>query len=902
MPPEEGSAAEPAEPAEPEPPPPHDTAAEPTLSGVVDSPELEAPLAGATITVVGKQKSTTTDDVGNYTLDLPPGTYELEVSLDGFTTVKRSVKIAAGESVAADFSLATAAEETESPTEVVVVVGSRTARSSLETTAPVDVITAADIQRTGRVETGRIIAALAPSFNATPQTIADGTDHVDPASLRGLGPDQVLVLVNGKRRHKSALVHLNGTFGRGTVGTDFNAIPVSEIKRIEILRDGAASQYGSDAIAGVINIVTKDSVEKLELTALTGVTGTGDGATTEIGANYGFKLPNDGFVNLTGEFLSRGATNRSGRYNGTIYSAAGTGDDATLASHGLDRDDVGMRIGEAAATAGMAGYNLELPTKDHAKFYSFGDLTYRNGNAGGFYRFPKQTAQNVSQFYPDGFLPLIYTNIADASITAGWKRTGDTDVDLSITHGRNSFQFNIENTVNASLGTSSPTTFDAGRLSFQQTIANIDLLRKVKTAAVKSLSLVGGSEFRVENYQIEAGDEASYALGGELDNGMPKAAGAQVFPGFQPSNEVNRARNSVGVYGGVESQVTKRLTADLGGRFEQYSDFGNSLIGKLAMRLGLTDSLSLRGAASTGFRAPSLQQLWFSNIATQFLPDTGGTLQPTRVLTSNNESPVTKAFGIPKLTEEKSLNASGGFVIHPSENFAFTADAYYIQITDRIVLTSTFANTNPVVADILTPFPGVSQAQFFANAIDTSTVGMDLVAEYNIDMKAAGSLLITGSANFTRTTVTDVHIPKSLRTKFGSTDQDTLNTFYFGRLAKNRIEDSTPHQRALLATRFERGRFSSFLRASYYGRVLYKPDSRANDETFTPKVLFDLAVGFGLTKSLKLTIGADNVLNTFPDKQTKEANISNGRFIYSRNVSQFGQNGGFYYTKLEVAW
>ncbi len=875
-----------------------------SLSGVVDSPELEAPLAGATVTVVGTKTSATTDDIGNYSLALPPGKYVLEFALAGFQTVQRKVSIGVGESLQVDISLTTQQEESTNPSEVIVVVGSRTARSSIETTVPVDVITEQEIARSGRTETGRVIAALAPSFNATPQTISDGTDHVDPASLRGLGPDQVLVLVNGKRRHKSALLNLNGTFGRGTVGTDFNAIPISSIKRIEILRDGAASQYGSDAIAGVINIVTKDGTDHVELSQLAGVTGRGDGAQYETAGNYGFKLGDDGFLNLSGVFLSRGQTNRTGTYNGSIYTDAGTTDDQILADRNRSRSDFDMRIGEAAATTGQAAFSLESPSKDHAKFYAFGDVSYRNGDAAGFYRFPKQVAQNVPSFYPNGFLPLIHTNLSDAEITAGWRRTGNTDVDISLTHGRSGFQFEIENSVNASLGTASPTTFDAGTLKFQQTVANVDLLRKVDTTAVKSLSLVAGSEFRVENYEIVAGDEASYILGGATAGDPPQqaAAGAQVFPGFQPSNEVDRTRNSIGVYTGIEAQVTKRLTTDVGARFEQYSDFGNSLIGRLAARLEVANGLALRGAVNTGFRAPSLQQLWFSNVATQFLPDANGVLLPTQVLTSNNQSPVTKAFGIPKLNDEKSVNASGGFVIHPSDAFSFTADAYYIKLADRIVLTSTFAATaNPIVADILAPFPGVSQAQFFANAIDTSTVGADLVADYNLDFKGGGALVFTGSANFTRTTVTAIHIPKSLLTKFGG-DTQQLKNFYFGRLAENRIEDSVPHQRATLTARYALARFAGLVRGSYYGRVLYKPDNKLNDETFAPKVLADIALEVQLVKSLRLTLGADNVFNTFPDKQTKDANISSNRFIYSRNVSQFGQNGGFYYTKLEATW
>ena len=604
------------------------------------------------------------------------------------------------------------------------MVGSRTPRTNVETTVPVDVITAEEIARSGRTETGRILNNLSASYLSVPQTISDGTDHVDPASLRGLGPDQVLVLINGKRRHRSALLNINGTFGRGTVGTDLNAIASGSIKRIEILRDGAASQYGSDAIAGVINIVTKDTTDVVDISSEAGITASRDGAQLKGSANYGFKIGQKGFLNITGEFLERDATNRSGTYTGPVYSNDMAVDDMMLAAKGLTRKDFGMRIGESAVTAGMGEYNLELPFSDNAMFYSFGDLSHRRGDAGGFYRYPVQESQNVPEFYPNGFLPLILPTMDDQAYTVGIRRKGDWDVDASITHGTSAFKFDIDNSVNASLGTASPTTFDAGTLESTETTVNLDLLHKLDQKQVKSIALVLGSELRVENYQIHAGDEASYSAGTATNaDGSPKLPGAQVFPGFQPSNEVDRTRDSIGVYGGVESELTKKVALDADARYEHYSDFGQSLIGKVAGRVTVADGLALRGAVSTGFRAPSLQQLWFSNVATQFLPDATGALQPTQVLTSNNASPVTRAFGIPKLHEEKSTNLSGGVAWRPLDNLSLTADGYFIRIKDRIVLTSQFANTNATVADILAPFPAVSQAQFFANAVDTDTTG-----------------------------------------------------------------------------------------------------------------------------------------------------------------------------------
>ena len=895
------------------------------ISGTIRSPDLEAPLSGATITIEGTSITATSDEQGRFQIAAPPGRITLRADFNGFRSVERSLTVSAGKPADVDLPMSL----DQLLTEVVVIVGSRTPRTNVDSTAPVDVVTAEEISHVGKTETGRILSTLAPSYVSTPQTVADGTDHVDPASLRGLGPDQALVLINGKRRHKSALLNVNGTFGRGTVGTDLNAIPTGSIKRIEILRDGAASQYGSDAIAGVINIVTKDYTDLADVVTTTGITGSGDGGQIKTSANYGFKIGRKGFLNMTGEFLKKDATNRTGVYTGNVYTsptkpAAATPnpffndadpnqveDNRILAEKKLTREDFKMKIGEASAEDAIGSYNMELPIDDSATFYSFGDLGHRNGAAAGFYRFPNQFGQNVDTFYPKGFLPEIHSNINDLGVTIGVRRKGDWTIDASLTHGRNSFQFNIESSVNASLGTLSPTTFDAGTLSASETVGDLDLQRKIETSAVKSLSFVLGTEVRTENYKITAGDPASYEFGlpGSAPAPTPDmsvpAAGAQVFPGFQPTNEVDRNRNNVGVYAGFESEIIKGLNFDVGGRYENYSDFGNSLIGKAAVRVPLGKMIALRAAASTGFRAPSLQQLWFNNISTRFLADMTGTLVANQVLTSNNESPITKAFGIPKLNEEKSINLSGGITLRPFENLSVTADGYFIRLKDRIMLTSTFPTTNAIVKGILMPFTGVTQAQFFANAIDTDTQGLDLVADYAIDT-GAGTVMLSAAANFTRTLVQDVNLPPDLAGKFQGTDRAALTTFFFGRLSTSQIEDAVPRQKGYASIRYNLKGLSALVRANYYGRVRFQTDATANgnfqDELFGAKTLFDVDLGYQFTKNFQLSVGADNVFDTFPDKQTKASNISSGRFIYSRNVSQFGQNGGFYYGKLELTF
>jgi iron complex outermembrane receptor protein len=576
-----------------------------------------------------------------------------------------------------------------------------------------------------------------------------------------------------------------------------------------------------------------------------------------------------------------------------------------------------MRIGESGAQDAMGSYNMELPIDDAATFYTFGDLGHRNGNAAGFYRYPggaNGTTQNVIAFYDHGFLPEIHSNINDLEVTIGVRRKGDWNVDASITHGRNSFQFNVENSVNASLGTSSPTSFDAGTLSAQQTVADLDLLHKIDTGAVKSMAFVLGTEIRIENYQIGPGDLASWEFGQNDDpakavpgpDGRVPQPGAQVFPGFQPSNLVNRTRNNVGVYTGLETEVIKGLNVDVGGRYENYSDFGNSFTGKAAARVPFGKAVAIRGAVSTGFRAPSLQQLWFSNVSSLFLPDAMGNLVPNQVKTANNADPISRvAFGIPKLKQETSTNVSAGLTLRPLENLSVTADGYFIRLKNRITLTNQFtAGTTPAgmaVANVLAEFPGVTAAQFFANAVDTDTMGADFVGDYAMDT-GAGTLLLSAALNLTKTEVKAVHTPSGLLSQFQGIDPAALANFFFDRLAQNRLEDSVPHVKGTAAVRYTFKQVSALVRADYYGQVRYKPAIVTDSQTFSPKTLFDADVGFQFTKNVQLVVGADNIFNTFPDQNTKANNISLGRFIYNRNVNQFGLNGGFYYGKLELTF
>jgi iron complex outermembrane receptor protein len=495
-----------------------------TVKGTVLTAAGGAPLSGASIVLVGTARSVFSNALGQYHVSVPAGTSTVRARLIGYEPAEQRVTVVAGETVTADFRL--------SPTPLalneIVVVGARTSRTATETPVPVDVVSAQDMTETGQTEVNQMLTTLAPSFNASHQTIADGSDHVNPASLRGLGPDQVLVLINGKRRHTSALVHVNGTFGRGTVGVDLNAIPAAAIERIEVLRDGASAQYGSDAIAGVINIVLRRQTDRFEATSTVGTTPGGggfsdiathhDGDQIKADANYGFAVGDRGYFNVAAEYLDRGVTNRAAPYSGNdifrgVTTQAGT--DSALQANGLTRRDFTMRVGQSAANEGMAFYNTMVPLGETAEFYSFGGLGHRNGLSAGFFRLPSQQARVVPVLYPFGFLPDIRTIIDDQSATAGVRGSVHAwDLDFSVTQGGNAFHFFVDSSNNASMGAASPTTFDAGRLSFGQTVGNLDLVRSLGAwGGLSSLAFVGGAEYRREAYRIEAGEEASWQLG-----------------------------------------------------------------------------------------------------------------------------------------------------------------------------------------------------------------------------------------------------------------------------------------------------------------------------------------------------------------------------------------------------
>jgi iron complex outermembrane receptor protein len=785
----------------------------------------------------------------------------------------------------------------------VIVVGSRSAttRSSTQTPVPVDVITSRELNSTGQVEPTQMINFVAPSYNSSRQTVADGTDHIDPATLRGLGPDQTLVLVNGKRRYNTALLNVNGTVGRGSVGVDLNAVPASAIDRIEVLRDGASSQYGSDAIAGVINVVLKKNPTGTTLYGHLGKYYEGDGEVQQFGINHGMTLgKKGGYFNISGDIRHRDPTNRSGDYTGTVYTSDVALDEQLIAQRGFSRKN-NMHIGNSEVYNYGALVNMGYPFTKNLQFVLTAGYNYRDGKAAGFYRYPKQTSQVIIELYPDGFLPFINSIIRDKYLTAGLegKLAGNWNWDLSEAIGGNSFRFDVTNSNNASqyaLKDAAPTSFYAGKLLFSQYTTNLNISRDFGAQmGLKTFNVAAGGEYRRDNYSIEEGEEASY-LNYAPSSG--KVGGAQVFPGFQPANIVDAKRDVFGGYVDIETDITDKLLLNGAGRYEHYDDYGSSIAGKLAFRYQLFRQLAIRGAISNGFRAPSMQQRYFSAINTVFIQTSQG-LQPFQQGTFRNGSLVADAFGIPSLDAETSINYSVGLTSKLAKNkLSITVDGYLIDIDNRIVLSSSFRRFNapeaPAVDAILSQYPeldDVSSVIFVTNAIDTRTKGIDAVISF-VDKLGNGQFAITAAANFNKTTVQgDAHV--------NTITDPTLQARLFARDERGRVEEAQPRHKISINFNYRIGKGVFNVRSTNFGKVATRdPGNAALDEFFSAKTVTDASISYKLKNFANITIGANNIGNVYPDKLKNFGNTAEGRFVYSRAATQFGFNGGYYYTSL----
>lgn len=740
-------------------------------------------------------------------------------------------------------------------------VGSRAgARDALDADVPIDVITAAQLESSGFTELSKALMKLTPGFNSPRPTGHDGTDHVPPFTLRGLNPDQVLVLVNGKRLHQSSLLNVNISVGRGTSGVDINTIPVRSIERIEVLRDGAAAQYGSDAIAGIINIILKGYGHGNRASVSYGQTSMGDGAVSQADVFYSLPLQNDGFINLTAEARDRGRTNRAGpdsRFDNRINHL----------------------IGETEAQDGQFAVNAEIPA-NALTFYAHGVFDRRNSSAGALYRLPTDVRNNPV-LYPDGFLPMIEPKIDDYSFSTGVRGVSVNDVrwDLSLTHGNNDYHFYVSNTHNDSLGNNSPTSFDSGETTYTQDILNLDLVKKFG-----ALNLAYGAELRHENYQISRGEEASYKLGG-----FSNISGAQGFPGFMPENEVNAGRSNRALYLDARYEVSPRLSVEGAARYENYSDFGATLDKKAALAYRPHEDVMLRASASTGFRAPSLLQAYYTSTVST-LSSTDATFRQAGTFAVNH--PVSIALGSQSLRPEKSQHQTVGVVYQPTSDFSVSADFFSADINDRIMLTGSIVDTvSPQVKAILKQY-GVQSARYFTNAIATRTQGMDLRLNYKHSFEDHTKLKMVASYHRDRTTINSVlPLPSILGNQTTTAVlNDTTQSF---------IETAQPSDGYKVWAQFESGALRSTLNLNRVGSYYYLNGSR-----FGAKVTTDLDLAYQFTKNLEIAVGGNNIFNVLPDKFIDSSNlfVSGSGIIQYPPISPYGYSGAYFYLRLTLVF
>jgi iron complex outermembrane recepter protein len=909
--------------------------AQTTISGKVTDGKTGAPVPGASVKIKSTKKGTTTNNEGVFKLTASVGD-ELEISEVGYLTQTVTV--------GSQTEISVALQQITTDLGEVVVTGNRGyARVRTESPVPVDIIHLNSLeQTTSSPNLESQLNMAVPSFNYNKQSGADGSDAMDFASLRGLGYDQTLVLVNGKRRHLSAFISEFGTRGRGNGGTDLNAIPEAAIDRVEILRDGASAQYGSDAIAGVMNIILKKDVNKFY--AVVGVSGyndhtyntlnnadptqyyTGswiDGQTLKVDMNYGVPIgKNGGFLNIGANFLTIAKTFRA--LPDTNWT---TNPNSKKVSPWLA--DYRRAFGDGSITSGGAMYNLEIPIAgSRSTFYSFGGYNYKHSNvyawSRNFYNHPEKFPTN-----PDGtliFVPDImkvagpatstpdpnnvYYNpeedvyIKDMSFAAGIKGTfgNEWDWDLSNVVGYNNFHYYGNKTFNATLpNPASQTRFDDGGFNFLQSTANLDVSRRFKTIA-KGLTFSFGLEYRFEQYKIYQGEDASWnayppkqKYYPNTDDTRDVASGSQGFPGFRPTDEVNANRSNVGVYAEGSLDITDRWLADGAVRFESYSDFGQVTTFKFATRYKLTNTLNARGSVSTGYRAPSLQQIHFSNINTNIVDNS---LQ--YIWLAPNTDPVARAAGIPPLKQETSTNYSLGLAWKPINNFTVTLDGYLITMKNRIIFTGQF----PATLDQLAPYipqlsPPLNSVQFFANAVNTTNRGLDIVLEYNKRWGDKGiKLLFAG--NLQDIKINNINIPPPLNdTTF---DRQT----FFSTREQAFLIASAPKSKFSMNFEYDIKQFAIGTHLTYYGKLStqgygYATQAGAPDGepggagisdaglgyypyvdldngtgtvpenfVFNPKIVTDLYFSYKINKNISVIIGCDNLFNVHPDISATE--------------------------------
>ena len=791
---------------------------------------------------------------------------------------RKTSQLAAAVALVLGASAFSAAAQTANTLDTVIVTGTRVAdRTVAESQSPIDIITPEALQSTGTSELATALSRALPSLNFPRPALTDGTSGIRPAQLRGLSPDQVLVLVDGKRRHTSAMINVNGSIGRGSSAVDINAIPIGAIERVEVLRDGASAQYGSDAIAGVVNIVLKGSGSGGSLVIDHGQYAAGDGNKNQLSGDTGFTFGDGrGQVHLAGQYSQQDESNRAGPYLGTTPNTG-------------NFPDIGEKtfvVGDPQVDASAVSANASFAFSDNVTGYANALLSNRDITSFAFYRSPNHSGQTalLAQVYPDGYVPQINQYSKDRSVVAGVKGSTESGWtwDLSANHGENTLDFHTRNSINYSLGATSPSDFYDGTLKYTQDIFNADFTKSLDWGLAYPVTLSFGGEYRRETWEQRPGEPDSYT-----------GSGAQGFAGFTPINAVDEDRHNYAVYAGLEADLTDKFSAGVTGRYEDYSDFGDKFSGKLSARYAFTDKVALRATASSGFRAPSLAQQSYQAVTSTIV---NGSFVERGTFPA--ASAAAQALGSAPLKAETSTSYSVGLVLQPIDRLYLTVDAYQIEIDDRIALSSNITTTgNTAVADLLTGLglPQVTAFSYFTNGLDTRTRGVDAVASYTVPFSAS-SLELTAAYSYNDTEVQKFDASPAAFQALGITQA------LIGRDEIGRIEDSFPRDKAIVSGTWRSDHWELGLAATRYGKFTVRNSATAlRDQTYGDAWVVDASASYKPSSNWTLTVGADNLLDKYPDRTEDLQNSTFGMLPYS-NYSPFGFNGAYVYGRIKYTW
>ena len=859
-------------------------------------------LQAATISIGNNTMLTNRN--GDFSFSIKQGNYKLIITHIGYKRVEMNITVEAGNTKNFDFDMVS--QETMGE---IVVLGSRSLihRSNLNTPVPVDAFSSSQLQQTGQTSLMQMLNFMAPSINASLPVAAE------PVTLRGLYPDQALMLLNGTRYNNTAYLNPGlprGQLGRSSVTNDLNTIPFSAIERIEILRDGASAQYGSDAVAGVINIILKETTGKTSVNLHLGQFYKGDGENIILGIYHGFDLRKKGFLNFSGDFHFRNPAFRGGEYTGTVYKSYPAGsshtdsvriqsiDDSIIRARNFNRWNVsnaGIRKNTSYGFLMNGAYRINTKTE----LFWTGAVNNLTIFFVSGYTLPKNVQLVNTILFPDGFKTLVKPDTWNVSGIAGARGVTEKNIhwEYSSAYGMNSSRYTSKNTNNASqqytLGKNAPTTFYTGTLNYHQLTNNLHFTKNFFNPGKKlrTINLSWGAELRFENFRMKAGEEASWK---NYDTLLRKQGG---LPGSQvvsAKDAVNKTRNTECIYIDIETEYNDRFLINVASRFERYSDFGSNLAGKLAARYKLSDKFSLRGSVSNGFRAPSMQQRYWSALS-QVSANIGGVITPVTSGIFNNDHTVSKLFGVPSLGAERSINLSGGLTSTLSRHVYLTLDAYWIQVKNRVVMSGGYYRSNREVDSLLNDpslddYPYIDRVQFFSNAINTRTRGIDVVIHGKWNFHKDQFIAVI-AANFTKTRLFgEIKTAASLSPTSGN--QNTL----FNEEVRTNLESGQPRDKIIVSLNYKKKKLGFMLRNSRFGKTAFQYPGSPK-ETFSPKILTDLSISYAPKSWLTISAGANNVFDVYPDRIEDYKNTNEGRNIYATDGSQFGFFGGYYFLR-----